>query len=228
MNTVVIVDDEPPARRKLVRLLEPHEGFRAAGEAGSVEAAVAVISEVQPDLLFLDVQLPDGTGFDVLSRLPDSVQPLTIFVTAYSHYAVEAFDVHALDYLLKPVSPSRFDAALARARQQLDAPSRFLKRFLVRDGGLTWFVEAAAVDWLESARNYVVLHAAERTHIVRATLEGLLERLDPAAFARISRSAAVNLTRLQAVSANAAILSTGERIKASPRYLSGLKSAHWV
>src|SRR6187431_469780 len=109
MSTVVIVDDEPPARRKLARLLEPHPGFRIVGEAGAGAAAVAVIEELRPDLIFLDVQLPDITGFEVLNRLPEGVRPLTIFVTAFNHYAVEAFHVRALDYLLKPVSQTRFD-----------------------------------------------------------------------------------------------------------------------
>ncbi|MBI2689027.1 MAG: response regulator transcription factor [Acidobacteria bacterium] len=223
MNTVVIVDDEPPARRKLVRLLEPHADFRIAGEAGAGPAAIAVIEEYRPDLLFLDVQMPGLTGFDVLDRLAETIRPLTIFVTAYDQYAVEAFNVRALDYLLKPVSPSRFNAALDRARQQLQSPNTFLKRFLVRDEGITYFVEASDVDWLESARNYVVLHAGNRTHIVRATLEGLLERLDPAQFVRLSRSAAANALRLKAITANEAILKSGEHIKASPRFLAELK-----
>lgn len=228
MSTVVIVDDEPPARRKLARLLEPHQGFRVLGEAGAGSAAVAVIEELRPDLIFLDVQLPDITGFEVLNRLPDEVRPLTIFVTAFNHYAVEAFNVRALDYLLKPVSQTRFDAALERARQQLESPANHLKRFLVKEERITYFVEAGQVFWMESARNYVVLHTANQTHIVRATLEGLLERLDPDQFVRISRSAAVNLAKLKAITADTAILSNGDQIRASPRHVSGLKSAHWV
>ena len=189
---------------------------------------MAVIEELRPDLIFLDVQLPDITGFEVLNRLPEGVRPLTIFVTAFNHYAVEAFHVRALDYLLKPVSQTRFDAALERARQQLESPANHLKRFLVKEERITYFVEVGQVLWLESARNYVVLHTANQTHIVRATLEGLLERLDPAQFVRISRSAAVNLAKLKALTADTAILSNGDQIKASQRHVSGLKSAHWV
>jgi len=226
--SVVIVDDEPPARRKLARLLEPHREFRIVGEAGSGEGAVAVIEEARPDLLFLDVQMPGISGFAVLERLPETVQPLTIFVTAHGHYAVEAFQVRALDYLLKPVNQARFDAAIGRAREVLSSPANYLRRLLIRDEGISYFVEVAAVDWMESARNYVVLHAGGRTHVVRTTLEGLLERLDPAEFQRVSRSAVVHVSRIRALTADAAILVTGESIRVSPRYLSGLKSAHWV
>jgi len=228
VSTVVIVDDEPPARRKLARLLQPHTGFRIVGEAGAGEAAVAVIDEQRPDLLFLDVQLPDVTGFEVLNRLAEGVRPLTIFVTAYHHYAVEAFQVRALDYLLKPVSQSRFDEALGRAREQLEAPANYLKRVLVREERISYFVETGEILWLESARNYVVLHTDGRAHVVRATLEGLLERLDPGRFVRISRSAVVNLDKVKALTGDAAVLVNGERVKASARHVSGLKSAHWV
>ena len=229
MNSVILIDDEPPARRKLARLLEPHKDFQITGEAASVVAAVALLTERPPDLLFLDVQMPDGTGFDVLQQLPESIRPLTIFVTAHNHHAVDAFTIRALDYLLKPVSPSRFSASIDRARLHLAKPENtFRRRVLIRDEQLTYFVETAAIDWLESARNYVVLHTAGRTHIVRATLEGLLEQLDPAQFVRISRSAAINLAQLKVISAESVILKSSEELKASPRYLSGLKSLHWV
>lgn len=228
MKTVVIVDDEPPARRKLARLLEAHAEFRLVGEAASVDAAVAVIEERQPDLLLLDVRITGGTGFDVLAKLEPGTEPLPIFVTAYGEFAVEAFAVRALDYLLKPVSAARFAAAIDRAAMQLRADPAYLRRILIREEGITYFVEAGAVDWMESAGNYVVLHVGERTHIVRGTLEGLLERLDPAQFTRLSRSAAVNVARLQAVADGWAILTGGTRVKASHRWISGLKSAHWV
>jgi two-component system LytT family response regulator len=228
VNSVVIVDDEPPARRKLGRLLEPHGDFRVVGEAGSAGAAVAVIEETRPAVVFLDVQMPDGTGFTVLERLAPEVTPLTIFVTAFEQYAVEAFGVRALDYLLKPVSAGRFDAALARVRESLQLNAKYRRRFLVREEMLTYFVEVGAVEWLESARNYVVLHAGGRAHIVRATLEGVLGQLDPAQFARISRSAAVNVSAVQALGGDWVLLKSGERLKAAPRHVSGLKSAHWV
>lgn len=228
MTRVVIVDDEPPARRKLLRLLEACPGFRCVGEAASVAAAVPVLEELRPDLLLLDIQLPDGTGFDVLSQLSEANRPLTIFITAHNHHAVEAFAIRALDYLLKPVSPQRFQSAIDRAREILAGPAAFRKRFLIREDGLSYFVETAEIDWLESARNYVVLHAANRAHIVRATLEGVLAQLDPAEFARISRSAAVRLARIQTLTADTVTLKSGEQLKASPRALSGLKSAHWV
>jgi DNA-binding LytR/AlgR family response regulator len=117
---------------------------------------------------------------------------------------------------------------LDRAREHFKTNAPYRKRFLVREEPLTYFVEAAAVDWLESARNYVVLHAGSQTHIVRATLEGLLAQLDPAQFARISRSAAVNVSALQAITADSVLLKCGQRLKAAPRHLSGLKSTHWV
>lgn len=221
---VVIVDDEPPARRKLARLLEPHADLRLAGEAAGVQAAIAVVSELRPALLLLDVQLPDGTGFDVLEGLPADLRPHTIFVTAFDHYAVKAFEVRALDYLMKPVSQARLNAALGRAREAMrtDAASRYRSRILVRDEGIAYFVEAAAIDWIEAARNYVVVHAGGATHIVRATIEKLAAELDPDRFARVSRSAVVNVRRVKAWSRTPGcaeiVLVNGAAIKCGRQY----------
>jgi len=223
---VVIVDDEPPARRKLLRLLETRAGIRVVGEAGSVSAAVAVVAEFQPGLLLLDVQLPDGAGFDVLSALPAEARPHTIFVTAFDHYAVKAFEVRALDYLMKPVSQSRLDVALDRARDAIgrDISTRYLRRFLVRSGSIAYLVEADSVDWMESARNYLVLHAGGATHIVRGTLDGLAAQLDPDRFVRISRSAVVNIIRLESFGRASngdpvVSLSGGRSLRCGKRYM---------
>lgn len=221
MHRVVIVDDEPPARRKMAMLLSEHPEFGLAGQAGSAEAAIATVSELMPDLLLLDVQLGDSTGFAVLERLPKAIQPLTIFVTAFGDYAVQAFEVRAVDYLMKPVVRSRFAEALQRVREALHTPanSRYLKRFLIRADEISYFVEASQVDWLESARNYVVLHTGATTHIVRATLEGLSSQLDPDCFSRVSRTAVVNVKSVKGVGTAEVLLRDGTSVRTGKQYL---------
>ena len=188
---VVVVDDEAPARRKMLRLLSPHADVEVVGEAGSGEAAIETLERARADVVFLDVQMPDMDGFEVLRRTRGPQSFLPVFITAYDAFAVKAFEVHALDYLLKPVDPRRFDAMLERARAALRTVPR-AQRLLVADRQRTYFVETDAVDWIESDRNYVVLHAGGVEHIVRGTLEAYLRGLDPALFVRISRSQVVN------------------------------------
>jgi len=195
MLRAVVVDDEPLARRRLTRLLASNRGVHVVGEAGDGGAAAAVIASTRPDVAFLDVQMPAPDGVSVARALRPS-RPLVVFVTAHDRYAVQAFDVRAVDYLLKPISRDRLVETLARVRQQLAQPHVWLQRLPVRSRGQVVIVDVTDIDWIESGGNYVVVHAAGRTHILRETLSHLEAALDPAAFLRIHRSAVVRLDRV--------------------------------
>jgi two-component system, LytTR family, response regulator len=211
----LIVDDEPLARRRLKRLLRTASDVVIVGEAASGEAAVAEIAAQRPDLLFLDIQLPELDGFEVLTAVDDRRPPVVVFTTAYSEHAVRAFDRHALDYLLKPIEDTRLQETLRRTRATLsqhdasgvpaalakflaDWQTRagYLERLAVRDRGRIRIVRIEAIDWLESADNYVSLHAGRRTYLVRHTIKALETKLDPAKFLRIRRSIIVNADRI--------------------------------
>jgi two-component system, LytTR family, response regulator len=209
MIRVVLVDDEPPARRKLRHLLSPETDFEVAGEAASAAEAVEVLNRERPDVVFLDIQLPDATGFDVLASLEDRAALHVSFVTAYDDFALKAFEVHALDYLLKPVEPSRFAATIERLRRMIAAgqakePAERLeklmagysRRLLIQDGSRTVFLEVARIDWIEAARNYACIHAGPHTYVMRGSLDSLASKLDPAVFRRINRSEIVNTARI--------------------------------
>jgi two-component system LytT family response regulator len=192
---VLLVDDEPPARKKLRRLLGAHADVVVVGEAGSGQEAVQALEGAELDVVFLDVQMPDMDGFEVLRRLGGPPRFRPVFVTAHDDFAVKAFEVNALDYLLKPVDAGRFDAMLARAREAMKAEPRggYASRWLVTDKDRSYFVATASVDWIEADRNYVVLHAGGAEHVLRGTLEAFVKTLDPAHFVRISRSHVVRL-----------------------------------
>ena len=226
---VVVVDDEPLARRRIVRLLEGREEFELAGEFDSGRKAALAIPEIDPDLLFLDVQMPEMGGFEVLESLSRSRPPVVIFVTAYNHYAVRAFEVHALDYIMKPFDDDRFDEALVHARAQLrmesgdslrrklDAvtralhegadgearsvtpPARWIERLVVRSQDHAWFVRVADIEWIEAADYNVRIHTAAQTYTTRETLSGLADQLDPRRFVRIHRSTIVNLDHVREI-----------------------------
>jgi two-component system, LytTR family, response regulator len=209
MIRVVLVDDEPPARSKLRHLLSPETDFEVAGEAASAAEAVEVLNRERPDVVFLDIQLPDATGFDVLASLEDRAALHVSFVTAYDDFALKAFEVHALDYLLKPVEPSRFAATIERLRRMIAAgqakePAERLeklmagysRRLLIQDGSRTVFLEVARIDWIEAARNYACIHAGPHTYVMRGSLDSLASKLDPAVFRRINRSEIVNTARI--------------------------------
>jgi two-component system LytT family response regulator len=223
--SVLIADDEPPARRLVRSLLERHPDVRVVGEARSGREAIAEIGALQPDVVFLDVQMPEGDGFDVVRAVSAGRMPIVVFVTAHDEYAVQAFAAHALDYLLKPVERERFDDALERARLQvrrgrgpdvdprllalvrhLDGPPSYLDRIPVRMGARTRLVDVADVDYFEAETNYVRVHVGPTTYLVRSTLATLEERLDPARFLRVHRSLVVNLRRVVEVES----LFTGE------------------
>jgi two-component system LytT family response regulator len=197
----LIVDDERLGRSELRRLLDPHPEVEIVGEARDADEALALIEQLQPDLLFLDIQMPGRSGFELLEQL-DRV-PLVIFTTAYDEYALKAFEVNALDYLLKPVSPERLDAALARAalrksRAAMTTASASSSIF-VRDGERCWFVTLGDVVLLESEGNYARLHFGGNRPLVLRSLNYLEERLDPAIFFRASRKHILNLRFIETI-----------------------------
>jgi len=214
--SVLIVDDEPLARDGVRLHLELESDFEVVGEAGSGEEAVALIEELSPDLVFLDVQMPGIDGFGVIETVGVEKMPVTIFVTAYDQFALKAFDTHALDYLLKPFDAERFRAAVGRAREQLRArrlgdvegqlavligelrgKREYLERVVVRSGGRILILRVDDIDWLEAASNYVRIHAGGRQYLLRETMSNLEARLDPARFVRIHRSTMVRLDRIR-------------------------------
>jgi len=214
---VLVVDDEAPARRKVLRLLRDEEGVEVAGEAEDGEAAIAAVRKHGPDLIFLDVQMPGMDGFGVVRSIVDAKLPLPriIFVTAHDKFALRAFEVHAFDYLLKPVGEERFRAALRRARQQheqstdafasrlhtmlaqLHRERSFPERLLIHEGSRAFFVPVGEISWIEADRNYLLLHCGKKTHTLRSTLDALQETLDPRAFVRINRGTLVRLDAIR-------------------------------
>jgi two-component system LytT family response regulator len=191
MIRVLIADDEPLARKRLRHLLSSYADFEIVAEAGTGADSVTAAGEHHPDLILLDIQLPDMNG------LADRESVAVMFVTAYDEHALAAFEARAFDYLLKPVAADRFEAAIERARKLIaPKPARFSRRFLVERGESSVFVAVEAADWFESARNYVILHAAGECYVMRATLDSVERKLDPEQFARVNRGAIVNVDRI--------------------------------
>ena len=209
----LIVDDEPYARLKLRDLLEQEADIEVVGEADGGESAVRTIKKLRPDLVFLDIQMPALDGFQVLEALGPKSMPCVIFATAYDQYALQAFEVHALDYLLKPFDQKRFRAALDRARQCLQSPASeeshrerlaeliqklqrkesYVKRLFVDKRQRIVSVKADEVEWIEAAGNYALLHARGGEHLVRESLGELENQLDPREFVRVNRSSIINM-----------------------------------
>ena len=195
----LIVDDEAPARGKLLRMLRAFPDVEVIGEASDGAAALTLAGQLQPDVIFLDVQMPGVDGFDVAASLPDDAAAL-VFVTAYDQYALRAFDTHATDYLLKPVEPERLERAVQRLRESVRGRSRGAVRpsigmpahLMIADRGQTHVVRCAEIEWLEAADNYVNIHLPGRSLLIRRTLAALLNDLD-SAFVRTHRGAAVAL-----------------------------------
>ena len=189
----VIVDDEPPARRELRRMLADFPWIEIVGEAGNVEDAADKVGALSPGLLLLDIQMPGGTGFDLLARL--EYLPRVIFTTAHDEHAVRAFEVNALDYLLKPIDPRRLAAALAKVRRVTDAagPGDVLDQIFVRDGSRCWFVPLAEVRLLTSEGNYVRLSWGTQKPLLGRALASLEQRIDPRRFFRANRRQIINL-----------------------------------
>jgi two-component system LytT family response regulator len=210
---VLIVDDEEPGRRKLRRMLEGEPGVTVIGEAGNGADAIARIRELDPDLVLLDIQMPQGNGFEVVEAIGPDAMPPVIFVTAFDQHALRAFDVRALDYLLKPVAPERLREALGRVpgreadgsdraialHHLLDtvAPRPYLTRLLVHAGERAALLAVERIDWIEADRNVVHLHVGGRAVSLRESISALEERLDPAHFLRVSRSVIVRLDAIR-------------------------------
>ena len=250
MIRVAIVDDEPVARAGLRLWLEHEPDLAIVGEAGAIPDAVELVLRERPDLLFLDIQMPEGDGFDVLEAIAGQHLPEIVFVTAHERHALRAFDVAALDFLLKPVREERFRTALERARRELsrgpqrEGPARLsalldhvrgaepdgarrIERFAVRTRDRFVIVPASAVRWIGAAANYAELHLAGVTHLVRATMVELEQGLDPARFARIHRGTIVRVECVRAVVPAThgdydGVLADGHTLKLSRRYRSRL------
>lgn len=212
----VIVDDEPLARRGIRAHLKEERDVEIIAECSNGREAVQVIEEHAPDLVFLDVQMPELDGFGVLEALNIEHLPSIIFVTAYDQYALRAFEVHALDYLLKPFDNERFTRALERARAQIERRSisdlshrlqsliddlrtnqKYAERLVIKTAGRIFFLGVEEIDWIEAADNYVRLHAGHDTHLLRETMNSLESRLDPTQFLRVQRSAIINVRRIK-------------------------------
>ena len=223
---VLVVDDEPLARRNLTILLSRDPEIGTVTECGSGIEAIAEIRRSMPDLLFLDVQMPECDGFDVLERLGPELPETIIFVTAFDAYALRAFETGALDYLLKPFDDARFRRVLDRAKAKLAyAPPRHrqtISRFAIKNRGQTLFLPVSKIDWIEAASYYACLHVGDATHLVRRTLQELEQGLDERAFVRIHRSIIVNLERVRGLelrdSGEYEVLLDSARLRLSRRY----------
>ena len=238
----VIVDDEPLARERLATLLSAEPDIELVGQCRDGEEAVTAIQDHTPDLMFLDVQMPGMTGFDVIEAVGTDRMPLVIFVTAYDQHALRAFQVRALDYILKPFDRERFSEALQRARRHIerdetgDLGRRLLAlvkdlrkdqprsdRLVVKSGGRLFFLRMDEIDWIEAAGNYVRLHVGNTSHLLRETMNAIESRLDPERFFRIHRCRIVNVERIQEMQPwlngeYSVVLRTGVRLTLSRGY----------
>ena len=232
----LIVDDEPLARSNLAVLLRTDPEIGIVGECGSGAEALGEIRIANPDLLFLDVQMPECDGFDVLELLGGDLPPAIVFVTAYDQYALRAFEAGALDYLLKPFDNVRFELALSRAKQKIRLSkdknknknknkdrTQKLERFVIKNAGQIVFVNIPEIDWIEAADYYACLHVGPRSHLLRRTLSDLEEDLDPTVFCRVHRSSIVNLERVRGLKLRPdgeyeVLLENGARVRLSRRY----------
>lgn len=228
----VIVDDEPLARSNLSVLLRLDPEIEIVSECGSGVDAPREIRVAKPDLLFLDVQMPECDGFDVLELLGTDVPAAIIFVTAYDQYALRAFEAGALDYLLKPFDNARFDRALSRAKEKIaqgkGSPKK-LQRLTIKSAGQVAFVSLSEIDWIEAADYYAALHVGEKTHLLRRSMAELEQDLDPATFCRIHRSTIVNLDRVRGLKLSEdgdyqVLLENGTNLRMSRRYRKQLQS----
>ena len=214
--TTLLVDDEPLAREGLRMLLSLDPEVSTIHEAKDGREAVAAIKDVRPDLVFLDVQMPEMDGFSVVKEVGAEQMPAVVFVTAHDQYAIQAFEINAIDYLLKPVTEERFAQALGRAKlrihlrpadeasrqiisllETIAVPRRYLKRLAVRSAGKTLFVDVDDIDWMEAAENYVQLHTGRTGHLLHVSMNTLEKSLDPEVFQRIHRSVIVNVRRIK-------------------------------
>ncbi len=211
----LIVDDEALARRRLRLMLERDGNIEIIGECANGREAVSSIKRNLPDVVFLDVQMPGLDGFGALAQLDEANLPAVVFVTAFNQYALQAFEVSAVDYLLKPFDQERLSRAIAKVRGRLGARSdkplhslikeikrdkKYLDRVAIRNVGRIYFIKVAEVDWIESAHNYVGLHVGKATHLLRESMKSIESKLDPDKFVRIHRTTIVNVDRVKEIS----------------------------
>lgn len=244
--TSLIVDDEVLARRGLRQLLERDDEVTAIHEARDGREAVDAIRNQRPDLVFLDVQMPELDAFGVIDAVGLERMPPIVFVTAHDEHAIRAFEISAIDYLLKPVTASRFDQALARAKalvkmpgggqeeilallEAIASPHRYLKRLAVRSPGKTYFVNVSELDWIGAAENYVELHAGDATHLLHVRMNALEQSLDPRMFLRMHRSIIVNIGRIKEMHSAmhgeyVVVMKNGVRLQSSRTYHARLKA----
>jgi two-component system LytT family response regulator len=241
----LIADDEPLARERLRFLLSGKQEVEVAGECRNGREVIAALKQNRFDVLFLDIQMPGMTGFEVIEQVGPAQMPVTVFVTAHNHYAVQAFEVHALDYLTKPVEEERLQATLARVRERIASQTALLtheqlksvlgslesgrRRLLVHNGASDSFVNVDDIEWIEAADYYACLHVGRRSFMLRETIKQLATTLDPAKFVRIHRSVIVNLDQVSEIfregqSEGAVVLKTGQRLRMSKAGLQSLLS----
>jgi two-component system, LytTR family, response regulator len=235
----LIADDEPLARERLRFLLAEDDEIEIAGECRNGREVVAALKEKRYDLLFLDIQMPGKGGFEIIEQIGPANMPITVFVTAHNHYAVKAFEVHALDYLTKPVEPERLRAALVQVKEKIEAKAAlnthaqlssllagmngsegYPQRILVPNGSKDSFVATSEIEWIEAADYYARIHVGHKTLMLRETIKQLSASLDPKRFVRVHRSAIVNVERVREILREGrtegwVVLSNGERLKMS-------------
>jgi two-component system LytT family response regulator len=246
--TALIVDDEPLGREGLRLLLAEDSEFAAAHEAKNGREAVEKIRSLCPDLVFLDVQMPEMDGLAVVREVGAGHMPAVVFVTAHDKYAIQAFEINAIDYLLKPVTAARFRKTLERAKRRLKAshdgeasrrilsmletmaaPPRYVKRLAVRSSGKTTFVDVDEIDWMEATENYVELHTSRANPLLHVAMHTLEKSLDPEQFVRIHRSIIVNVRRVKELQPSShgeyvVTLTTGTRLQSGRMYNARLKA----
>ncbi|HQU85101.1 MAG TPA: LytTR family DNA-binding domain-containing protein [Pyrinomonadaceae bacterium] len=238
----LIVDDEPLARDRVRRFLRDEKEIEIVGEAGNGAEAIEFIKKENPELVFLDIQMPEKNGFEVIKSLDAKSLPTIIFVTAYDNYALQAFDASALDYLLKPFNRERFSRAVARACEHIENKKRgnlderiasliadlktekkYLERLVVKSVGRVFFLKTDEIDWIEAAGNYLKLHVGRESHLIRETMNSIESKLDPDKFLRIHRSTIVNIDRIKELHPMFSgdydvVLQTGAKITLSRNY----------
>lgn len=241
MISTLIADDEPLARERVRQMLETHPDIAVTGECATAAELLVLVRETAPELLLLDIRLAGGSGMTSLAEIPASSRPAVIFLTAYPEFALQAFDLAAADYLVKPFDQKRFDRALERARrlittQSMDTQpshdphrgSRHRERFAVKRRGEIIFVKAADIDWIGAEGNYSRLHTGGGAYLVRESLQSVADALDPWTFLRVHRSAVVNVDRVVKLVANDErgtfiVLSSGEKVPTGPTYRSRIE-----
>ncbi len=238
----IVIDDEPLACKRIVNLLEEDKEIHIAAVCKDGNEAIEKINDLQPDVVFLDIQMPEINGFEVLRKIDTDYLPVIVFVTAYDEYAIKAFEVHALDYLLKPFDKARFFDALEQAKkavhqssdefikeklndflQSFDNSQRPLQHMMIKASDRYFFLKAEDIDWIESAGNYVKIHSGDKNYLIRDTMENMVKKLDSNLFFRIHRSTIVNVNKIRELEQwfhgdYKVIMKDGEKLKMSRNY----------